>query len=148
MFRTKIDTIYISPKKSYRMSLKMSVQKLGRGDLLSAIIISPLSHEVGTCWFSSVRSVCLSPSLRLCVPFISVHLSSSFSRQSCRRAKTIRSPYAGLMLAHRYDADTTFVQYRVTGSCLVSRSMWASVTDSRANINPALAQNIVPVPPA
>ena len=45
------------------------------------------------------------------------------------------------------NAGPTLAQYWVTKSCLVSRSMWASVTDGGPTIT-QLVQSIVPVPPA
>ena len=67
-------------------------------------------------------------SVSLCVPFISVQRFLS-----CRRSNTRRWPNAGLMLAHRLFVATLNVGQRHR---------------RRANINPALVQSIVPVPPA
>ena len=85
----------------------------------------------------------LSQSVSVSVPFISVQRFLS-----CRRSYTRRWPNAGLMLAHRLWGWANISP--VFGYCVVF-SVTLNVGQRhrrRANINPALVQSIVPVPPA
>ena len=79
----------------------------------------PLYTEVGTCWFTSVCSVCLSRSVCPAVSIVQVEAAK------VTPANTRRWPNAGLMLALRLQY---WAQYWVTVSCLAPRWMWASVT--------------------
>ena len=83
--------------------------------------MSPSHREVGTCWCTLVRSVCLSLCCQssmwwVCLPCISLQRFVS-----CRRSNTRRWPNAGLMLAHR-------LRHWPTISSVLG-GMWASVTD-------------------
>ena len=111
----------------------------------------PLSEEVGTCWFTSVPSVC---PLSTCLCILSVCMSYSFVSfcpALCivqAATHTRRWPNAGLMLAHRLRRWANIS--RVLGYCVVFGATLNVGQRHRlhANINPALVQSIVPVLPA
>ena len=95
--------------------------------------------KVGIYWFTSVRSVFLSRSVNLCVPFISVQRFLS-----CRWSNTRHWPNGELMLAHRLRRWAIIIPvlgYRVVFSATLNvgqrHRQWA-------NINPVLVQSIMP----
>ena len=110
--------------------------------------MSPLSQRGGDMLVYPCPLVCLSlccesSMLWVCLPFISLH-----SFVSCRRSNTRRWPNAGLMLAHRLRRWPTInpvLGFRVVFGTTLNVGQRHR---RRANINPALLQSIVTLPPA
>ena len=90
------------------------------------IIISPVSHRWGHVGLPlSAQSVCRVHSICVSHSFLSVCPALSIIQAS----NTMRWPNTGLMLAHRLRRWPNISPVLSYGSCLVSCSMWASVTD-------------------
>ena len=92
---------------------------------------------LGTCCFTSVRSVCVFCPIHFCQRFL-----------SCRRSNTKHWPNARLMLAHRLRCWANISP--VLGYCVVFGATLdvGQCHRLRASINPALVQSIMPLPAA
>ena len=104
--------------------------------------VPPSHREVGTCWFTLVRS-----SVSLCAVFCAVSLPFiSLQRVlSYRLSNTRRWPNAGLMLAHRlrrWADNSPVLRYHVVFGATLNVGQRHR---QRANINPVLVQSIVHV---
>ena len=100
------------------------------------LLCLPSHREVGTCCFTSVRSVCTFSPIHFCKQFL-----------SCRRSNMRRWPNAGLMVAHRlrrWANISPVLGHRVVFGATLNVGQRHR---RRANINPALVQSIVSVPP-